>query len=488
MQNPIDQAEAEAEAEAPIPIKTESNDEDMNCTVAVRRKAAKRTLPWDLSAGELHLMSSQPPQNEEIPAPARKKQRLEEPLPTTRDEAARKTASPDVTVGLPPPPAADDGDDANPDSVTDTQPNSGVSTRATGIWTVEEDAKLTSAITSTSQMMWGKEYKTDFDAVAALVPGRTQRQCRDRWKDVLDPSSDRGSTDKWTADEDKNLKDAVRTYDCKDWAAISALVPGRTTSQCSNRWNSALKPSIALMAGRTGKWEEDEDSKLKAAVQTHGGKNWGSIVVLVPGRTKKQCWSRWHDALDPSIDRVNGRTGEWTAVEDSKLEVAVQTHGGKNWKEIAEMVPGRTPSQCCSRWNNALNPSITLTAGRKGKWTEDEDSKLKDVVHTHGAKDWAAISALIPGRTKIQCGSRWHNALDPGIGQASGRQGKWIAIEDSTLKYAVQTHGGKDWVAISALVPGRTKKQCWSRWHDALDPSIDRGKGTVAGHQKKKTR
>jgi hypothetical protein len=64
MQNPTDQAEAQA----PIPIKTVSNGADMNCTVVARRKAAKRTLPWDLKAGELYLMSSQPSQDEGVPA------------------------------------------------------------------------------------------------------------------------------------------------------------------------------------------------------------------------------------------------------------------------------------------------------------------------------------------------------------------------------------------------------------------------------------
>lgn len=46
----------------------------------------------------------------------------------------------------------------------------------------------------------------------------------------------------------------------------------------------------------------------------------------------------------------------------------------------------------------------------------------------------------------------------------SARKGKWTAVEDSQLKHAVQPHGDKDWVVLSALVPGPTKKQCWNRW------------------------
>jgi hypothetical protein len=38
--------------------------------------------------------------------------------------------------------------------------------QATGSWTAEEDAKVNSAFTNTSKKKWGKEYKTDWAAVA----------------------------------------------------------------------------------------------------------------------------------------------------------------------------------------------------------------------------------------------------------------------------------------------------------------------------------
>jgi hypothetical protein len=474
--------QAEAEAEAIIPMEIVSNeDANMNGTVIISRKAAKRTLPWDLNAEELLLLSSQPPQAEDIPA-ARKKQRLEEPLPTTTtttttDEAARKTDSDDLSVG--PPPATDgdiDIDDANTDTdldpVMDTQPNA----VASGNWTLEEDAKLTSAVWSRSKKKHRGEYKTDWVAISALVPGRTRRQCSRRWYDVLDPSIDRlnGRTGSWTVDEDSKLKDAVQTHGGKNWIAITALVPGRTKHQCNNRWRDVLDSSIDRENGRTGKWTAVEDSKLKDAVQMHGGKDWGAITALVPGRTRIQCRKRWKDNLDPSIDRSDECTGKWTAVEDSKLKDAVQTHGGKNWNKIAALVPGRTKIQCNKRWHHFLDPSIDPTMARTGKWTVDEFSKLKDAVQTHGGKNWNKIAALVPGRTKKQCWRRWKDVLNPSIALAAGRKGTWTAVEDTTLKDAVQMHGGKNWIAITALVPGRNISQCTSRWHDTLDPSIDR--------------
>jgi hypothetical protein len=123
----------QAEAEAIIPMEAVSSNDDanMNRTVIISRKAAKRSLPWDQAAGELDLVS----QDEEIPS-ARKKRRLEEPLPTATDEAARKTASPDVSVALPPSDDDDGIDDANAGPSTDTQPNVR-ETRANRRWTLD---------------------------------------------------------------------------------------------------------------------------------------------------------------------------------------------------------------------------------------------------------------------------------------------------------------------------------------------------------------
>jgi hypothetical protein len=340
MQNPTDQAETSNPVETVMASNVPNL--DLNRTFTVRRKVAKRSESWyhkpPLQNDTAPLLPS--PEAEVILA-KKKKQCLEEPLPTTTDEAARKTDSPDVSAGHPPA-AADDG--ANADLVTDTQPNAGA-TRASRRWAPEEDTKLTSAVTNTHKKKWGKEYKTDWVAVAAMVPGRMEIQCYHRWRDALDSSIDRanGRTSKWTADECSKLKGAVEKHGGKDWAAIALLVPGRTQIQCHSSWRDTLYPSIDRANGRTGKWTVDEESKLKDAVEKHGGKHWAAITLLVPGRTKNQCLYRWRDALDPKIDRGSGRTGiRWTADEINNLKDAVQTHGGKSWVEIAILVPGRT--------------------------------------------------------------------------------------------------------------------------------------------------
>jgi hypothetical protein len=268
-------------------------------------KSAKRANPFSVLIEAANRVSLLPLRDEDEDEDVRttKKPRLQEPLSASPDEAATKIVSHDTVLALPP---ADVDADLNP--VTHTQPNAGA-TRATARWTPEEDAKLTDAVTNTCKKKWGKEYKIDWAAVAALVPGRAGKHCRSRWHDVLDPNIDRanGRTGTWTEDEDNKLKGAVQTHGGKNWNKIAAFVPRRTRAQCNARWHNALDPNIDLANRRTGKWTDEEDTKLKDALQAHGSKDWVAIAALVPGRTKNQCYDRWKKYIDPSRSTVRGK-------------------------------------------------------------------------------------------------------------------------------------------------------------------------------------
>jgi hypothetical protein len=119
--------------------------------------------------------------------PAKKKPRLEEPFSASTDEAAANISSPDTAVRLPAAAAAAAAvDHADADPVTDSQLNGGASTWATAYWAPEEDVKLTNAVANTFKKKWGNEYKIDWVAVAAQVPGRDEKP---RWSRVERKSS-----------------------------------------------------------------------------------------------------------------------------------------------------------------------------------------------------------------------------------------------------------------------------------------------------------
>jgi hypothetical protein len=279
-------------------------------------------------------------------------------------------------------------------------PSANHTNRQMGRWTAEEDAKLMDAVTT---------YGKDWDAVTALVPGRRNFQCRQRWARSLDPSLDR-KRGKWKAGEDAKLIDAVKKCG-KDWVAVTALVPGRTNSQCKQRWLNSLQPDKNRQVGR---WTAEKDAKMMDAV-TKYGKNWVVVAALVSDRTSLQCRQRWDMSLDPSLDR---RTGKWTAQEDAKLIAGVKKHGN-NWVAVAALVSGRNNMVCRQRWANHLAPSANHANRQMGRWIAKEDAKLIDAVTKYG-KDWAAVAPLVPGRTNSQCRDRWVRQLDPSLDRKRG--------------------------------------------------------------------
>ncbi|GMF25069.1 unnamed protein product [Phytophthora fragariaefolia] len=154
----------------------------------------------------------------------------------------------------------------------------------------------------------------------------------------------------------------------------------------------------------------------------------------------------------------------WTQDEDEKLREAVGRHGERNWKSIAEEVPGRNHTQCLQRWTKVLAPGLV-----KGHWRPDEDELLKELV-AEGRKNWGQVATRIPGRTSKQCRERWYNHLDPSI-----VRGEYTPEEDRMILDA-QARLGNRWSAIAAMLPGRTEDAVKIRWKSLC--RADKGKMT----------
>jgi hypothetical protein len=79
-------------------------------------------------------------------------------------------------------------------------------------------------------------------------------------------------------------------------------MPGRTARQCRERWSSYLSPDI-----RVGRWTEEEDSDLLTCISQYGFK-WATIAPHFNGRSSSDVKNRWHSHLkEISVQDENGQ-------------------------------------------------------------------------------------------------------------------------------------------------------------------------------------
>ncbi|KAG7577688.1 Homeobox-like domain superfamily [Arabidopsis thaliana x Arabidopsis arenosa] len=220
------------------------------------------------------------------------------------------------------------------------------------------------------------------------IKDRSAAECEARWMSSEDPLINHGP---WTAAEDKNLLRIIEKKSLTDWVDIAvSLGTNRTPFQCLTRYQRSLNPSILKK-----EWTAEEDDQLRAAVELFGDKDWQSVANVLKGRTGAQCSNRWKKSLRPT------RKGTWSLEEDKRVKVAVTLFGSQNWHKISQFVPGRTQTQCRERWLNCLDPKVN-----RGKWTEEEDGKLREAIAEHGYS-WSKVASKLSCRTDSQCLRRW---------------------------------------------------------------------------------
>jgi hypothetical protein len=275
-------------------------------------------------------------------------------------------------------------------------------------------------------------------------------------------------------------------YGVNGYTSTAVRDPSQTTIPRSNAWSpwgSTWHPNVAHATDMTDLLCMriiEQGINLEAHQRVY---KWtAGAVARGLGQMTSPCWNgwrpHWSNTYHPTVTQASGQT----AIEHGSILETPQDV--KNWDTLLTLDPRQaTTSPCWNRLHTAMDKPVVdrtiegagrLTAeeadierktDRKGRWTPDEDSELLRAVEKFSVTRWKTIAALIPGRTRKQCWNRWQYALDPSIVRMTERTGKWLTEEDKNLVAAVQKYNGKNWDAIAELVPSRTKRQCMDRWH-----------------------
>jgi hypothetical protein len=96
---------------------------------------------------------------------------------------------------------------------------------------------------------------------------------------------------KFSSAEDAELRSLVDKHGTKNWEEIAVFMPGRTSRQCRDRYNNYLLDSLVATP-----WTPEEDAIIVERFRRIGPK-WVTIARLLKGRSGNHVKNRWHRHL-----------------------------------------------------------------------------------------------------------------------------------------------------------------------------------------------
>ncbi|EOA19622.1 hypothetical protein CARUB_v10002949mg [Capsella rubella] len=109
----------------------------------------------------------------------------------------------------------------------------------------------------------------------------------------------------------------------------------------------------------------------------------------------------------PCCDKTKVKRGPWSPEEDSKLRDYIEKYGnGGNWISLPLKAGLRRCGKSCRlRWLNYLRPNI-----KHGDFSEEEDMIIFSLFAAIGSR-WSIIAAHLPGRTDNDIKNYWNTKL-----------------------------------------------------------------------------
>lgn len=139
----------------------------------------------------------------------------------------------------------------------------------------------------------------------------------------------------WTIAEDKLLLDSMASFSghiC--WEELSKMIPGRSAKQCRERWQFRLHPDVNKSPFEP--WEDE----LIIFERNHNGSNWSYIASKLPGRTSCAVKNRWYTVLRSRRPDQSSRRAKVCPIQVTPFYM--ETIMLKNRKELWERSKDKT--------------------------------------------------------------------------------------------------------------------------------------------------
>ena len=306
-------------------------------------------------------------------------------------------------------------------------------------WTPKEDAVLKREM-KTLGHVWGK-----WALIALQLPGRSGKQCRERWHNCLDPHI---SNHPWTEEEDLIIQMGVQAHGHR-WTWIASKLKGRTDNAVKNRYNTTIATAVGKLHRADEEGREWSDTAFLRELRR---RNAVEETKNNPSRfSKRQVALLTEEKNEEEVEEEEPTSpgSRWTNEEHARLayeiprDVSADQLGRVDWVAASRAVPTRNPSSCRKHWDRYLQGlwkpvAPAVTAARNKRKSRAASPPPPEVLH---AEPIEPVPPAPPAPSLRIIDQLYRHANDPNL--------PLMAIED----YSEGTDGS--WSRSSVLVVGK---------------------------------